>query len=75
MVQRTFQAAGLEAADGTEESFAGYSDANLVDAYARGAVSGLLQQGIMPTRNGSISPRAALTRADMALLLHRAIAR
>ena len=75
MVQRTLKAAGLKANDGTAEDLAGYGDAASVDAYARGAVTCLLQQGILPTNGSSISPRANLTRAAMAVLLHRAMAK
>ncbi len=39
----------------------------------RGAVAGLAQLGLLPTRNSRLSPKANLTRADMALLLHRAM--
>lgn len=75
MVQRTLKAAGLKADDGTAEDLAGYGDAAYVDAYARGAVTCLLQQGILPTNGSSISPKGNLTRAAMAVLLHRAMAK
>ena len=75
MVQRTLKAAGLKADDGTAEDLAGYGDAAYVDAYARGAVTCLLQQGILPANGSSISPKGNLTRAAMAVLLHRAMAK
>lgn len=75
MVQRTLKAAGLKADDGTAEDLAGYGDAAYVDAYARGAVTCLLQQGVFPTNGSSISPKGNLTRAAMAVLLHRAMAK
>ena len=60
---------------GTAEDLAGYGDAAYVDAYARGAVTCLLQQGILPANGSSISPKGNLTRAAMAVLLHRAMAK
>ena len=73
MIQRTLNQAGIEIPDGNSAALAAYSDRGQVADYARGAVAGLAQLGLLPTRNSRLSPKANLTRADMALLLHRAM--
>lgn len=73
MVQRTLRIAGMTANDGNAAALASYRDRGQVSDYARGAVSGLVQMGLLPTSNGRLSPRADLTRGDMAILLHRAM--
>lgn len=73
MVQRTLEQAGISTPDGNAAALASYSDRGRVAGYAQGAVAGLVQLGLLPTSNGRLSPAANLTRADMALLLHRAM--
>lgn len=74
MIQRTLKAAGLNANDGTEANLAQFTDSAQVDGYARGAVSCLVQQGFWPSAGETLNPKGALTRADMAVMLHRAMA-
>lgn len=74
MVQRALKQAGISAPDGNAAALASYGDRSQVAAYAQGAVAGLAQLGIYPVSNTStLSPKTNLTRADMALLLHRAM--
>ena len=73
MVQRALNQAGISVPDGNAAALASYSDRSRVADYAKGAVSGLVQQGLLPTSGGRISPRNDLNRGDMALLLHRAM--
>ncbi len=74
MVQRALRQAGIDAPDGNAAALAAYSDRGRVASYAQGAVGGLAQQGIFPlSSSGRLLPRENLTRADMALLLHRAM--
>ena len=73
MVQRALNQAGVSVPDGNAAALAAYGDRGQVAAYAQGAVSGLVQQGLLPTSNSRISPRSNLNRGDMALLLHRAM--
>lgn len=75
MVQRALNQAGISAPDGNAAALAAYSDRGRVADYAKGAVSGLIQQGLLPTSGGRISPRNNLNRGDMALLLHRSMTR
>ena len=73
MVQRALKQAGISAPDGNAAALAAYGDRGQVAEYARGAVSGLVQLGLLPTSSGRLSPRSSLNRGDMALLLHRAM--
>lgn len=73
MVQRALNQAGISVPDGNAAALAAYGDRGQVADYARGAVSGLAQQGLLPTSNSRLSPRSNLNRGDMALLLHRAM--
>lgn len=73
MVQRALNQAGISVPNGNAAALAAYGDRDQVAAYAQGAVSGLVQQGLLPTSNSRLSPRNNLNRGDMALLLHRAM--
>lgn len=74
MVQRALKLAGINVPDGSGDSLTGYGDGGQVKSYAQNAVGGMVQMGIFPVASdGNLAPRANLTRADMALLLHRAM--
>lgn len=73
MVQRALNQAGINVPDGNAAALAAYGDRGQVVQYAQGAVSGLVQMGLLPTSNNRLSPRSSLNRGDMALLLHRAM--
>ncbi|MCI8714862.1 MAG: S-layer homology domain-containing protein [Oscillospiraceae bacterium] len=74
MIQRTLKTAGISAENGSAEDIASYPDAASVASYAQGAVSGLARLGLIPTAgDGRLAPADPLTRADMAVLLHRAM--
>lgn len=75
MIQRTLQAAGMTADDGNLSALNAYSDGNQVSGYAQTAMACLIQQGLLRTGDGRLNPKANLTRADMAVLLHRAMTR
>ena len=75
MIQRTLQAAGMTADDGNLSALNAYSDGNQVSGYAQTAMACLIQQGLLRTSDGRLNPKANLTRADMAVLLHRAMTR
>ena len=73
IIQRTLEKAGISTPDGAASVLSSYSDYSRVSGYARGAVAGLVQLGLLPTSGGKLSPTENLTRADMAVLLHRAM--
>lgn len=73
MVQRALNLADISVPS-SSTALAGYGDRERVKDYAQGAVGGLVQKGIYPVdSSGNLAPRESLTRADMALLLHRAM--
>ena len=73
MVQRTLRTAGLPAADGNAGVLTNYPDGQQVATYAVGGVACMVEQGLLPDVYGQLAPAAPLTRADMAVLLHRAM--
>lgn len=73
MIQRTLRAAGLNASDGSPDVLARYSDGYAASAYAQGALACIVQQGLQPGYWQFLQPKSNLTRADMAVLLHKAI--
>ena len=73
MIQRTLAAADMDPGSGSAKDLNAYADGSQVNSYAQGAVAGLLQLGLLPVSGNQLSPRADLTRADMAVLLHRAM--
>ena len=73
MVQRALNLAGISVPD-SGAALESYGDSGQVKGYAQGAVGGLARMGIFPVdSSGNLAPRESLTRADMALLLHRAM--
>jgi len=74
MVRRALDKAGLTLPDGSNEAaLTGYQDRGQVDNYARDALGSLVRTGIFPVSEDRLSPKAAITRAEMAVLLHRAM--
>ena len=75
MIQRTLRAAKISAPDGSASLLSAYSDGGSVAGYAQGALACLIEQEMLPTSWTKLWPSYALTRADMAVLLHRAMTR
>lgn len=73
MVQRAMRLSGWSVEDGPAYALSSYSDSATVSGYAQGAMAYMVQQGLLPTANGRLAPRDALSRVDMAVLLHRAM--
>lgn len=72
-LQRAFQAAGWYIGDGSQSTLDLYPDGDQVAGYARGAVAAMVEWGILYGKDGLLDPWGALTRAEMAVLLHRAL--
>lgn len=71
---RTLQAAGWSIYGGNEDTLAAYPDGRQVSAHARSAVSAMIERGILGgTSDGRLNPRGILTRAQMAVILHRVL--
>ena len=73
LIQRTVQATGGIMNNGTALALSGFSDRASVASYAQGAVSALVQAGIIKGSNGMLNPTSYLTRAEMATILHRVL--
>lgn len=73
MVQRAMRISGYSAGDGPSYVLSSYSDSGSVSSYAQGAMAYVVQQGLLPTTGNRLAPRDALSRVDMAVLLHRAM--
>ena len=72
-LQRAFQAAGWYLTDGSQSTLDLYPDGSQVAGYAQGAVAAMVEWGILYGKNGLLDPWGALTRAEMAVLLYRAL--
>ena len=73
MVQRAMRAMGWNASDGYSSTLSGYGDGGSVSGYAQGAMSFAVQRGYLPTAGGRLNPTQALTRVDMAEIIHRVL--
>lgn len=73
MVQRAMRAVGWSASDGSASSLYSYSDGGSVSGYAQGAMAFAVQRGYLPTYGGYLNPTQALTRVDMAEIIHRVL--
>lgn len=74
MIQRAMAAAGRSISSGNQSGLSAYLDGGQVSAYAKEAVEALIHMGIIQgddTRK--INPKAAMTRAEMAVILHRVL--
>ena len=70
---RALRANGWTIAEGNRSTISGFSDAASVSDYAVGAVGAMVQHNILQGNNGRLSPHDTLTRAQMAVILHRAL--
>lgn len=74
MLKQAMIAAGLSVTDGSYADLAGYADASSVDSYARDAVGAMVKLGVIYGNDaGQLNPKSTLSRAEMAVILHRAI--
>ena len=73
MLHRALVAQGYELSDPDHSVLSDFADAALIADYAKDAVSVLVKDGIIGGSNGKISPLAQATRAEIAVMLSRAI--
>ena len=51
-----------------------FSDGSATSSYAQGSVAALVQAGVIQgDNNGRLNPKGSLTRAEMAVILHRVL--
>ena len=76
MVCRAMVAAGKSLPAGSAAALNNCTDGHLVSAYARSSVAALMDIGaVRANSSGQLNPTIAITRADMAILLHRILTR
>ena len=70
MIVNAMKAAGKLQSTASTSVLYNFSDGSTVAGYAQQAVSSLVQMGAVNGSNGRLNPRAAITRAEMAVILH-----
>lgn len=74
MLQKAMQSAGWTLYDGGASSLNSFRDGGRTSAYAQGAVACMVQMGILSgDSQGNLNPRGTLNRAEMAVVLHKAM--
>lgn len=71
---RAMHADGWTIADGQRSDLTLYSDSAAVSDYAVGAMAAMVKLGIFQgSTSGQLNPKGTLTRAQMAVILYRAL--
>ena len=71
---RAMRVAGMEFSDGGTSVLLDYTDGGAVAEHARVAVATMISHGIMQGNDSNyLLPYRSLTRAQMAVMLHRAL--
>lgn len=74
MICRALRAAGREPIAASTSVLVHFKDANRISPYARSAVATLVEQGVVQgNREKRLRPTASISRAEMAVILHRAL--
>ena len=74
LLKRTMQAVGWSLGSGDQSLLDGLRDGAQVSAYARDAMATMVYYGIITgTPEGMLNPRSNMTRAEMAVVLERAL--
>lgn len=73
MLHRTMQTAGWSLGGGNLGLLSRFRDGGEVSGYARSAVAVMVEHGLVSGSGGELNPRAHITRAEMAVMLARAL--
>lgn len=73
LIQRTMSATGRPLTAGDTSTLNSFKDRNRVSDYAVNAVAALVRSGLIKGDDGRINPSNTITRAEMAVLLHRVL--
>ena len=72
ILQRAMQTTGWALGSGNTALLSGFSDGSSVSGYAQGAMATMVEFGVITgTNQGTLNPQGTLTRAEMAVVLHR----
>ena len=74
ILARALSATGTPLGSASASDLSGFSDAARVSDYAVSGLAALVRAGILQGNNGVLNPRAMITRAEMAVILSRAVA-
>lgn len=73
LIYRTLDKVGYSMSYTVSTSTSSFSDYSSVSSYAKTAISNLIDHGVVIGTNGKIQPKSNITRAEMAVILHRVL--
>lgn len=73
LIYRTLEEMNRELEYDSNVSASSFKDYNKISAYAKTAISNLVDHGIIVGNNNNVNPKNNITRAEMACILHRVI--
>lgn len=72
MLERAMRAAGWSVTSAPASLLDEYADGKQVSGYARNAMASMVRMGVLQgDKNGKLNPQKQITRAEMAVILHR----
>lgn len=72
-VYRALQAKGVKVTEGTSSDLSVFNDRSSISSYATTSVATLVKAGVIVGAGNKINPSGNLTRAEMAVILHRVL--
>ena len=73
MLYQAMKQAGYELPVGSFNVLKKFSDYAQVDRYAESAVASLVEVGVVQGSGQNLKPKSSITRAEMAVVIHRAL--
>ena len=73
LIYRTLDEVGYSMRYTVSTSTSSFSDYSSVSSYAQAAIKDLIGHGVVIGTNGKIQPKSNITRAEMAVILHRVL--
>ncbi len=73
LIYRTLEKMDIDLEYAASKTTASFSDYSKVSTYAQTSISYLIRHGIVIGSNGLINPKSNITRAEMAVILHRVL--
>ena len=73
LIYRTLDKAGYSMSYTVSASTSSFKDYSSVSSYAQTAIKDLIGHGVVVGTNGKINPKSNITRAEMAVILHRVL--
>lgn len=71
LIARALEASGITIAAGDATDLQSFSDSDKIDSYAKGSVSTFVKAKIIKGNDKKISPKSSISRAEIAVILHR----